>query len=174
MSQSRTSRALLSLLVLAAAATPSAAAGLSSEPLRIHVPSHAGTAVRRALRSAKRRLAGESCRLVLTDFNANAQGSSLEVALERLGRTPGAHLDSLVFKDGSGRPRCSRPGILAFTHVGSDTVYVCSGSFRRAAERDPAFAEIVLIHEALHTLGLRENPPTSAEITARVAQRCGD
>jgi len=31
-----------------------------------------------------------------------------------------------------------------------------------------------MIHEALHTLGLGENPPTSAEITERVLARCGN
>jgi hypothetical protein len=30
-----------------------------------------------------------------------------------------------------------------------------------------------LIHEMLHTLGLRENPPTSTEIARRVRARCG-
>ena len=32
--------------------------------------------------------------------------------------------------------------------------------------------EATLIHEALHTLGLGENPPTSREITSRVVSRC--
>jgi len=30
-----------------------------------------------------------------------------------------------------------------------------------------------LIHEMLHTLGLRENPPSAAEITAQVELRYG-
>ena len=34
-------------------------------------------------------------------------------------------------------------------------------------------AEIIVLHEALHTLGLGENPPLSAVITDRVAARCG-
>jgi hypothetical protein len=29
-----------------------------------------------------------------------------------------------------------------------------------------------VLHEALHTLGLGENPPDSFEITRRVGQRC--
>ena len=37
---------------------------------------------------------------------------------------------------------------------------------------DPTWAEVVVIHEALHTLGLGENPPSSAEISIRVAARC--
>jgi hypothetical protein len=35
-----------------------------------------------------------------------------------------------------------------------------------------AVAEATVIHEALHTLGLGENPPTSREITAGVLKRC--
>jgi hypothetical protein len=31
-----------------------------------------------------------------------------------------------------------------------------------------------LIHEVLHTLGLGENPPSSAEITERVLRHCGE
>jgi hypothetical protein len=34
-------------------------------------------------------------------------------------------------------------------------------------------AEILLIHELLHALGLGENPPTSARITDAVMHRCG-
>lgn len=169
---SRTSCRIAVSWLLAAALVPDAAANGAGEPLRIRVPYRAGTAVRRALHSVQRRLAGESCRLVLTDFASAQDGSSLERVLEKRGRTAEAHLGSLVFADGSGRPRCDRPGILAFTHVGGDTVFVCAGAFTRAAERDPAFAEIVLLHEALHTLGLGENPPTSQEITARITERC--
>ena len=33
--------------------------------------------------------------------------------------------------------------------------------------------EILLIHELLHSLGLGENPPTSAQITNTVMARCG-
>jgi hypothetical protein len=167
MSQSRPFSVLLclSLAVLSPAA-------IDAEGLRVALPSHAGTAVRRALLSAGRRLADQPCRSVLSDFTS-AGGRSLQEVLDDLGRTPQAHLDSLSFKDGSSRPRCASQAILAFTNVGGDTVYVCAGQFSRVAERDPASADIVLIHEALHTLGLRENPPTSREITARVLLRCG-
>jgi hypothetical protein len=109
---------------------------------------------------------------VLGDFAA-ADGQSLEAVLQELGRTPEAHLDSLLFRDGSTRPRCASQAILAFTHVGSDTIFVCASQFTRVSDRDPAAADVVLIHEALHTLGLGENPPSSREITARVLERCG-
>lgn len=172
MSQSRTCRhaALCGLLALA---TPLAAGPREGKQTRrASLSSQAGTAVQRAVLSAGRRLTDERCRSVLADFTS-ASGRSLEDVLQDLGRTPQAHLDALNFRDASMEPHCASTGILAFTRVGGDTVFVCAGQFSRAAERDPAIADIVLIHEALHTLGLRENPPSSREITARVAQRCG-
>jgi hypothetical protein len=51
-------------------------------------------------------------------------------------------------------------------------VYVCSGVFRGQLQHRPADAEAVLIHEALHTLGLGENPPTPRAIQDRVRARC--
>jgi hypothetical protein len=173
---SKSSRRVVAAALLAvASATPGsgiAAPPPGGESLRVALPSRAGMAVRRALLSARRRLAAEPCRQVLADF-ASAEGRSLEAILRDLGRSPEAHLDSLLFKDGSTRERCASQSILAFTHVGGDTIYVCASQFHRVAERNPAAADLVLIHEALHTLGLRENPPTSGEINARVALRCG-
>lgn len=164
-------RVALSLLLLTAILPPAAA---TAEPLRVQVPHQAGSAVRRALLSARSRLAGEACRRVLSDFDSAVEGGSLRAVLERRGGTAHGHLDSLVFKDGSGHPRCARADVLAFTSVGSAVVFVCPRAFVRVAERDPVLAEMVLIHEALHTLGLGENPPTSDEITERIAERCGD
>jgi hypothetical protein len=40
------------------------------------------------------------------------------------------------------------------------------------ARSRPYEAEVCLIHDMLHTLGLGENPPTSSEITQRVKRRC--
>ena len=36
-----------------------------------------------------------------------------------------------------------------------------------------ALGAALVLHEALHTLGLQENPPLSTEITQRVLDRCG-
>jgi hypothetical protein len=58
---------------------------------------------------------------------------------------------------------------MAFTHPGSQVIRVCGRQFR---DRDPEAAVIIVIHEFLHALGLGENPPTTHEITARVAARC--
>jgi hypothetical protein len=67
---------------------------------------------------------------------------------------------------------CKAPGVLAFTQPGSQVVYVCNRWFREAFATNPSKVEAVIIHEALHSLGLGENPPSSQEITARVMQRC--
>jgi hypothetical protein len=69
-------------------------------------------------------------------------------------------------------PRCRQEETLAIAAVGSRAVYVCPRAIVAWAHRNRAWAEATLIHEALHTLGLGENPPSSVEITERVIQRC--
>jgi hypothetical protein len=167
---------LLFVLPLFAAGVAPADAGTSGpkEAYQIRVPHGAGTAVRRAVLSVRRRLAGQECRHVFSDFSSTALGRPLGEVLDSWGQTPEEHLATLVFKDGSGKRTCASPDILAFTHVSSDTIYICAAQFTRAVEGNPTFAEIVLIHELLHTVGLGENPPSSREITARVTERCGD
>jgi hypothetical protein len=92
---------------------------------------------------------------------------------EKLGAsTPEAYLAALVLREGEiprGSGRCASPGAAAFT-AGGAAVFVCGTSFRRLSRGERANA---LIHEMLHTLGLREDPPTSTEITRRVWERCG-
>ena len=63
--------------------------------------------------------------------------------------------------------------MVALTAPGSRVVYVCGRLFQEVAARSAARAEIVVLHEALHTLGLGENPPDSLKITRRVGERCG-
>jgi hypothetical protein len=62
---------------------------------------------------------------------------------------------------------------LVFTAPGSRVVRVCVEEFKRINTQKPDYVVATLIHEILHTLGLRENPPSSREITARVLARCG-
>jgi hypothetical protein len=86
--------------------------------------------------------------------------------------TPEAYLARLVLRQGEiprGSGRCASAGAAAFT-AGGAAVFVCETSFRTLSRGARANA---LIHEMLHTLGLRENPPSSAEISRRVAERCG-
>ena len=78
----------------------------------------------------------------------------------------------LEFHDGSDRHPCSASGVAAFTTPGSRSVWVCTQRFVVADYTYPGLAEYLIIHEALHSLGLEENPPSSEQITRRVAARC--
>jgi hypothetical protein len=125
----------------------------------------------RALEGAAHRLETPRCGDVLAHFK-RADGSTLAEALAQEGLNGPGHLDLLLFYSGDDHPHC-RQSVLAWTSPGSRVVYVCTGRFREAYATKPAHVEAVLLHEMLHTLGLGENPPTSAEITARVVAACG-
>jgi hypothetical protein len=161
-------------LAVGLAASPRAPEASAKDRLQIRVPRQAGTAVERAIRSSRRRLADPVCQDLFSEFSSALEGRSIREVLDSRGTTAAEHLATLVFRDGSADGTCSRPGVLAFTRVGARTVFICPEPFVRAVERDPSFAEIALIHELLHTLGVPENPPSSREITARVTERCGD
>jgi hypothetical protein len=152
---------------------------LAAGPLRaedriyaVHV-SHGQTArlVRSALEGAARRLGQPRCGGLVDRF-ADAEGRPLRAALESAGVDGSAYLALLIFYDGSRHPRCRRGGIFAVTEVGGQIVWVCPEAFQRLAWNDPGTAEVVVIHEALHSLGLGENPPSSDEINARVRAAC--
>jgi hypothetical protein len=132
----------------------------------------AGHSLERTVQAARRRLGRPQCQRILSEYS-DAWGRTLQENLDVLGRTGGDHLGQILFADGTGRRPC-RPagGPFAFTRPGSRVVYVCAHQFERLAEKDRRMAEAMVIHEALHTLGLGENPPTSAEITERVLARC--
>jgi hypothetical protein len=165
-------RPALAALVLALCAPPQAALG-DGPPLLVRIPDPAASnLVHRSLQGAIARLEGsEACRAVLEDF-ANEAGEPLATALKSRGETPGSYVAGLIHYDGSSHPRCRGGRVLAFTAPGWRVVYVCAAVFRRQLERDPLEAEAVLIHEALHTLGLGENPPTPRAIQDQVRSRC--
>jgi hypothetical protein len=122
-----------------------------------------------ALRGALRKLENSACQQLLDDFT-DREGRPLRDNLGTL--TAAEYLARLLIHDGEipkGSHRCASPGAAAFT-AGGAAVFVCGTNFRT---RGRTFRENALIHEMLHTLGLRENPPSSAEISRRVAERCG-
>jgi hypothetical protein len=164
------SRLALAALVLCA---PSSAVPGEGPPLLVRIPDPAtSNLVRRSLKGAIARLEGsETCRAVLEDF-ANESGVPLATVLESRGETPGRYMAGLLYLDGRSHPRCRGGAVLAFTAPGWRVVYVCAATFRRKLERRPLEAEAVLIHEALHTLGLGENPPTPRAIQDQVRARC--
>jgi hypothetical protein len=132
----------------------------------------AGSSVRRALDGARERLARKGCDGVLDEFT-DASGQTLRANLDALSLTPSDYLEYLVFFDAGGEGRCRATRVLAMTTPGSRAVFVCGDRFVKMGRHDQRYTEMVLIHEALHTLGLGENPPSSANITARVLARCG-
>ena len=126
-------------------------------------------AVRRAVEGAGARLARPGCREVLSDFTDEV-GERLETKLLASGRSPAQALARVRFFDDRTAPQCWAGTAMAFTQPGSQVIRVCRREFRT---RNREAAEVILIHEFLHVLGLGENPPTSDEITERVAARCG-
>ena len=129
---------------------------------------YAQLAVWQAVEGAADRLGRLGCREVLSDFT-DESGQRLETKLLASGRSPARALTALRFFDNGAAPQCQNGTVMAFTHTGSQVIHVCGRQFRN---RDRTAAEISVIHELLHTLGLGENPPTSREITERVAARC--
>jgi hypothetical protein len=161
--------ALLATAVpMAAHADPPAEA--TPPRVRIKRPADAA-AVTKAVRGAIRRLERDACLRIFSEF-ADMAGRPLQAGLDALGLTAPAYLQIVGFYDGSAQRRCERSTIQAFTTPGHRVVFVCP-RFTRMQLGEPAAAEMVVLHEVLHTLGLGENPPTSTEITRRVTARCG-
>jgi hypothetical protein len=124
-----------------------------------------------AIAGAEEALRRPGCDTIFTDFR-DPSGAPLRDALERLGTPAGAFLRSLRYVNGERLPVC-RPGVLAGTRPGSRVVYLCGARFAAAERSNPRLGAALILHEALHALGLSENPPTSLEITAGVLARCG-
>ena len=166
--------ALAVAALLATSARPSPAAERTlPQPryaIRIAHDATAGT-LRRVLDGARERLAETRCQEVLDTFS-DLEGQPLRHRLDGLGQTPTSYLDLIIFYDGRKHPRCAVKNVLAVTHVGSRIVYICPRQLDARARRNPRWTEATLIHEALHTLGLGENPPSSQEITKTVMRQC--
>ena len=131
-------------------------------------------AVRRAVLGAARRLERPDCRRLLTDFT-DQSGRSLGEIVDASGMTASRYLlEALWFVDGSDAPQCrSGDATVAFTAIGSRAIHVCGPQFVQLSSRQSKRAEILVIHELLHALGLGENPPPGDEVTGQVMRRCG-
>jgi hypothetical protein len=127
-------------------------------------------AVVRALVGATRTFADPECQALLDEF-ADASGRPLRAALEASALRATEYLDGIFFYDAPAS--LCETSALAVTVPGSRAVLVCGSRFVRQMERSSLHAEAILIHEALHSLGLGENPPSSDYITARIRARCG-
>ena len=128
--------------------------------------------VQSAVDGARRRLTRPSCQNLFTDF-VDRHGDTLATILAASGQTAEKHLDNLYFVEANTLPQCSG-NRMAFTTPGRRVIYICGARFVPYFARNNTGAEILIIHELLHSLGLGENPPTSADITDRVIARCGD
>jgi hypothetical protein len=129
-------------------------------------------AVNRAVRRASSRLADPACDAVFSDFK-DAIGRTTRAVLDENQLTGSAYLGWLIFVNGSNDEFCLRRRLVAATNPGDRVVRLCS-QFQLIQARDPEYAAVLVIHEELHSLGLSENPPSSAEITSRVMSRCAD
>ena len=129
--------------------------------------------LRSVLAQAAARFEDPACSAVLRDFSDSRTGRPLAETLAGNGLEPASWLRAIYFVSGNGHAGCARPETLAYTPVGSPVVFVCPVGFGKYRRAERGFAANVLIHEALHTLGLAENPPSSWEITLRVEARCG-
>lgn len=124
-------------------------------------------AIHRAVRGAQRRLERADCQRVLDEF-ADAAGRTLRTASSAQGPSPDAWLGRIIFRDGRDAATCTRAA--AFTGVGSRVVFICPRWFTSVSRSE---AELIVIHELLHTLGLSELPPTPHQIDQAIARRCG-
>jgi len=129
-------------------------------------------AVTRAFAIALERLGRERCLQVFSEFN-DAAGRSLTKNLEALNLTASSQLTSIRVADGAHEKACADPGVLAYTHPGASTIYVCGHRFASLTRMHPRLAAALILHEQLHSLGLGENPPESQQITGSVLRSCG-
>jgi hypothetical protein len=163
-----------SLSVLAPAAAIRAAERADASPPKyaIHIAdTNTAAALQHVLDGAWKRLGGKRCQALFSEFT-DGSGRPLQAVLDGLGHSAQSYLGLIIFYDGASEPWCSRNWTLALTTPGGRAVRVCPAQLRKKAERNDPEAEAVLIHEALHTLGLGENPPSSWEITKRVRELC--
>jgi len=173
-------RAAAGLAVVAALAAPLAAETGTSLPasgaptlgIPFFVDRRLGAGLNDSLEEAARRLSDSRCQEVLADF-ADGSGRRLDENLHAIGQSMPAYLGLVLFYDGTATEPCENERVLAWTSPGSRAVHVCWSQFAYWQRANPGYAATIIIHEALHTLGLRESPPTPGAITAKVMERCG-
>jgi hypothetical protein len=127
--------------------------------------------VRLGLDAAARWLVKPQCRALLDEFQ-DLNGNRLSDNLRATGLDELSYLRELRFHDAVERGPCRRPLTFMFTSPHSRTIFVCGRQAVRMTAADRSHMSVLLIHEALHTLGLGENPPSSQYITARVIAAC--
>jgi hypothetical protein len=160
----RAASLLSAVLTLSGAASAHAQAGL--RPL----PPFEAQSVGFAREGAMRRLREPGCQALLDELR-DAEGRPLSARLAAFGVPADQYLAMIPFLDGTGRSLCKGGQSQLLTVRGVARVVVCQ-PFLQTVERERVTAEVYVIHEMLHTLGLGENPPSSQEITQRVKRQC--
>lgn len=132
-----------------------------------------GLVVRDAVEGALRRIHNPRCESLVGELT-DEQGRPLAWNLSETGMTPVEYLAAMRFVDGHGLRQCDLDTTVAVTRPYSRVIFVCGPRFAGYFSHWNARGEVIILHEFLHSLGLGENPPSSAEITEIVARRCGD
>ena len=130
-----------------------------------------GPRIAEAVAEAGARLDAAPCALVLSDFVDSRTGLTLAENLAATGRTASEHVASLLFRSAPGLKPFPGRRVFAFTTPASPVVFLCRDDLLRVQNQRRLVTGIV-IHEVLHTLGLREDRPSSVAITERVLERC--
>jgi hypothetical protein len=164
--RTRTARLFMAAAVLLLAGE---AAGAQARRARSLPPFEARMALF-ARDGAMQRLRAPECQRVLTDFT-DADGRSLADRLRPFALSPDAYMAVIPLLDGGDHELCRGGSAQLLAHPGVARVFVCR-PFLTTVTSDRTMAELYMIHEMLHTLGLGENPPTSGEITQQVRRRC--
>jgi hypothetical protein len=136
-----------------------------TDPLVAHV-------LRLALAEAERWIATEECARLLDDYRDRA-GIPLAERLRATGYTRSDYLGLLLFRDVPDMRWCVGVNV-ALTRPDSRLIFVCGQVVLTSWAANPRHVVAGVIHEALHSLGLPENPPSSSEITARILESCAD
>jgi hypothetical protein len=140
--------------------------------LHLFLDGKARMAVAVAVEGARLRLEDARCSGLLAELR-DADGRPLAATLESTGQSPAQYLAAVYFVAGDER-RCRADEVTtAFTTPGSRVVHVCVDRFAERFAVKTRDGELLMLHELLHTLGLGENPPSSAAISAVVRERCG-
>jgi len=129
-------------------------------------------AVSKAVQGATLKLREPQCNQVFSDFR-DGEGRTLQQNLQDRGQTGKSFLLWLIFYNGDSEGICRESKTVAATNPGARIIHVCPNQFILARSATPGYAAALIIHEELHALGLKENPPTSREITLGVISRCG-
>jgi hypothetical protein len=129
-------------------------------------------AVSKAVQGATLKLQEQQCNQIFSDFR-DGEGRTLQQNLQARGETGQSFLLWLIFYNGDSEGVCRESHTMAATNPGARIIHICPNQFILARFATPGYAAALIIHEELHALGLKENPPSSREITVGVISRCG-